>query len=122
MPAIDGQVTFDSGWEWSYWLNDVLVANAAWNPHMEVKNSHNNKALFLFPNKYGIKKQLPTTRQAMGALLADVVSYFGPVGQQLSEILLDTIDMERELLIYGRVAGKNPSTVVERNGQAYLEG
>ena len=32
---MDGQQTFSSGWEWSYWLNDVVTARAAWNPHLE---------------------------------------------------------------------------------------
>ena len=27
---IDGQMNFDSGWEWGYWLNDVITARAAW--------------------------------------------------------------------------------------------
>ncbi|KAG5189441.1 hypothetical protein JKP88DRAFT_301763, partial [Tribonema minus] len=31
--SIDGQMNFDSGWEWGYWLNDVITARAAWDPH-----------------------------------------------------------------------------------------
>ena len=27
---IDGQSLFSSGWEWGYWLNDVVAARAAW--------------------------------------------------------------------------------------------
>lgn len=29
---INGQMNFDSGWEWGYWLSDVVTARAAWNP------------------------------------------------------------------------------------------
>lgn len=25
-------MVFDSGWEWGYWLQDVLVARASWDP------------------------------------------------------------------------------------------
>jgi hypothetical protein len=27
-----GQMNFDSGWEWGYWLNDVVTARSSWNP------------------------------------------------------------------------------------------
>jgi hypothetical protein len=29
---IQGQMNFDSGWEWGYWLNDVVTARASWDP------------------------------------------------------------------------------------------
>ena len=29
---LHGQMNFDSGWEWGYWLSDVVTARAAWNP------------------------------------------------------------------------------------------
>src|SRR5690606_186035 len=32
---IEGQLVFSSGWEWGYWLNDIVALNAAWNPHTE---------------------------------------------------------------------------------------
>lgn len=74
---------------------------------------------------------------------------FAPLGTQLEDIVqlvMDTIELEKEVLIYGKVDGKQPSTVlctltclsslirvaplnaaapqqvVKRNGQAYLEG
>ena len=31
---MDGQNVFDSGWEWGYWLQDVIAARAVWNPYM----------------------------------------------------------------------------------------
>lgn len=53
-----GQLNFDSGWEWSYWLNSVVTARcnardptvppswliagggrAVWQPHMELSES-----------------------------------------------------------------------------------
>jgi len=30
---MDGQNVFDSGWEWGYWLQDVVAARAVWNPY-----------------------------------------------------------------------------------------
>jgi len=32
---IQGQLAFSSGWEWGYWLSDVIAAEAAWNPRIE---------------------------------------------------------------------------------------
>lgn len=31
---MQGQVFFSSGWEWGYWLNDVVTARAAWDPRL----------------------------------------------------------------------------------------
>lgn len=31
---MDGQMNFDSGWEWGYWISDVVTARASWNPHL----------------------------------------------------------------------------------------
>lgn len=50
-------MNFDSGWEWSYWLNDVITARAAWNPHMDQSD----------------------IRDAMSQLLNIVVQPFGSV-------------------------------------------
>jgi hypothetical protein len=30
-----GQVDFDSGWEWGYWLHGVVTARASWDPCSE---------------------------------------------------------------------------------------
>ena len=35
---IQGQMIFDSGWEWGYWLNDVIAARASWNPIIDETN------------------------------------------------------------------------------------
>jgi hypothetical protein len=34
---MDGQLIFTSGWEWGYWLNDVISARAAWNPRISLE-------------------------------------------------------------------------------------
>lgn len=35
---IQGQMIFDSGWEWGYWLNDVIAARASWDPAVEISD------------------------------------------------------------------------------------
>jgi hypothetical protein len=33
---MDGQMNFDSGWEWGYWLSDMVTARASWDPYLAV--------------------------------------------------------------------------------------
>lgn len=97
---IQGQVNFSSGWEWGYWLNDVITARAAWNPLMEISDD----------------------RSAMATALLPLSSLFGELGPDLSTLLLDVIAMEKELLLLGRVDGHAPKSLDRRTGQAYLQG
>lgn len=38
---MQGQVNFDSGWEWGSWIQDVITARAAWNPYMDIPDQAN---------------------------------------------------------------------------------
>jgi len=97
---MDGQFVFSSGWEWGYWLNDVVAARAAWDPHAQAADDE----------------------QALRAILAPVVRPFGAVAQDVLDLLVDTMIAQHDLLILGRVGGKAPADIVRRNGQAYLQG
>ena len=35
---IQGQMIFDSGWEWGYWLNDVVAARSSWSPALHIED------------------------------------------------------------------------------------
>lgn len=39
---MDGQMNFDSGWEWGYWLSDVVTARASWQPYLGVGDGNGN--------------------------------------------------------------------------------
>jgi hypothetical protein len=95
-----GQLIFSSGWEWGYWLNDVIAARAAWNPHAEA----------------------PTDAAAFAAVLRPTLKAFGPAAQPLEQWLLKYADAEYRYLIHGERGGRRPTDVVKRNGQAYLQG
>lgn len=97
---MDGQLVFSSGWEWGYWLNDVVAARAAWSPELDA----------------------PTQREALRRALVPVVRPFGRASAQVTDWLLDVVDAEQQLLIEGKVAGRAPRDIVKRNGQAYLQG
>lgn len=98
--SMDGQMVFSSGWEWGYWLQEVVAARAAWNPRTD----------------------LPSDEAALRAHLAPVARVFGAAGDPLVEWILEYARAQQELLIEGRIGGREPSSVARRNGQAFLQG
>lgn len=94
---MDGQMIFSSGWEWGYWLNDVVTARAAWNPHIEATSD----------------------RAALLAVLAPITR---ALGSDVTTWIADTADAEANLLILGAYGSGLPSDITKRNGMAYLEG
>ena len=96
----DGQMIFSSGWEWGYWLNDVVTARAAWDPH----------------------EAAPSQEDALREALAPVVRPFGPVADRVREALIGLCADQLELLIQGKLNGAVPQDIKRRNGQAYLQG
>lgn len=96
---IDGQLTFSSGWEWGYWVQEVVAARAAWDPRTELDD---DAALF--------------------AAFDPIARPFGAAGPQVAALLVQLARAQHELLIEGRVDGVAPDDIVRRNGQAYLQG
>ena len=90
---MDGQLFFSSGWEWGYWLNDVLTARAAWDP-------------------------APTTEAALERALR----VFGGARTDVATWIVDVVAAEQETLIDGKVSGIGPAVIAQRNGQGYLQG
>jgi hypothetical protein len=97
---LDGQLLFSSGWEWGYWLNDLVAARAAWNPHADAASDD----------------------AALRALLTPLTRLAGSERQALEDWLVAIARDERALLIDGELDGLAPADIVMRNGQAYLQG
>ena len=95
---MQGQMFFSSGWEFGYWVNDVVAARAAWNPQVEMGGA------------------------AFARALDAVVAPFGPQTESVRSILLQQADQQERLLVRGEVNGVAPSTIYKRTGQAYLQG
>ena len=89
---MDGQVTFSSGWEWGYWLNDVVTARAAWSP------------------------------DDLATVLDRALGTFGPSAATVRDLVVETSAVQHALLVRGRAFGKTPASIERRNGQAYLQG
>ncbi|MGE0713545.1 MAG: hypothetical protein AB7N76_35725 [Planctomycetota bacterium] len=100
MQPMDGQMIFSSGWEWGYWLNDVVAARAAWDPHQGAASDD----------------------EALRALLAPAVRPFGAQAAAVRDRLVQLCADQKALLIEGAVAGRRPAQVEKRNAQAYLQG
>ena len=97
---IQGQMFFSSGWEWGYWLNDVIAARAAWQPFADE----------------------PDGTEAFRKALRPVVRPFGARAGEVSDLLVRTVETQQDILIEGKVGGSPPAKTDMRNGQAYLEG
>jgi hypothetical protein len=97
---MDGQLTFSSGWEWGYWLNDVVTARAAWNP----------------------REAAQTDEEATKQILDVAFRPFGPAATTMRDLVVETARLEHRLLVLGEVNGKKPAKIDKRNGQAYLQG
>lgn len=93
---IQGQLLFSSGFEWGYWLNNLVAMHAAWNPRMNAASD----------------------TEAYKQILRDALREDSPV----IPILADQVKAEDDLLIHGRVGGKNPRQIDRLTGIAYLAG
>ncbi len=97
---MDGQLIFSSGWEWGYWLNDVVAARSAYEPFVSVRDH----------------------TQALRLALRPVTQVFGAEALTVEQWLVDTVAAEQALLIEGRINGVRPNDITRRSGQAYLQG
>lgn len=95
---INGQVIFSSGWEWGYWFNDVITAEAAWNPRAEA----------------------PTSEAAFQQIVREVFRL--DAANELPRLLMSIAENQHRLLVLGRTGGRPPVTIEKRNGMAYMVG
>lgn len=97
---IQGQVNFSSGWEWGYWLNDVVTARAVWNPRPDITDAD----------------------VALANALQPFTTVLGDAGNDANRLLRQWIEQSRRLLWYGQIGDTPPARAERRNAQAYLQG
>lgn len=97
---IQGQEIFSSGWEWGYWINDVVTARAAWNPLMDIADHD----------------------EALSQALNITVKPLGERAETAKALMMSWIEKQNALFIHGEVNGEKPVTPEYRAAQAYLQG
>lgn len=101
--ALDGQVIFSSGWEYGYWLNDMVTMRIAWNPHLE--ESDHEQAL------------LKTLDDCSRSFIFD-----NSIRSQFNLLTVQAMLDQTKYLIFGKVNGTQPSNLYKRSGISLLEG
>ncbi len=85
---LKGQINFSSGWEWGYWLSDVITARASWQPYVGMTNA----------------------MDSLAQTLLDVLAPFGSSGAaMLQQQLVAYIKLQRALLIFGQMNSTVPA-------------
>lgn len=100
---IHGQVIFSSGWEWGYWFNDVITAEAAWNPRLNAGSS----AL------------------AFQEIIRDTLRLDEKIDGRssgLAQLISSISQNQHRLLILGQHSNARPQSIEKRNGMAYMAG
>ena len=137
------------GWEWGYWLSDVVAARASWNPHLNAQiaqhsssssdtpsdglNTSNNQTCS--NDSSNLSNSHETDRntssyserddqwEAYATALLPFTSIYGDVlGARLQGLLVRLARAQAELLVFGRVQGVDPPSLRKLSGMAYLSG
>ena len=99
---LEGQIIFSSGFEWGYWLNDVLTGRAAWTTDA---------------NSLQVSE-----KEAFHTLLSHTLMPYGEAKEALIALFEDSIEQQHQLLVLGEVQGQRPVDIRKNNGMAYLAG
>ena len=149
---IRGQMNFDSGWEWGYWLNDVITARASWNPFpdqcstdvsasnlfcydSEKEMDHINVTEYSSCNlgyNLSICSNNDTSKNTIDkdfewksfaiSLQPLIKIYPSDIGERLRRLLVNLTFAEAELLLFGKVDGKPCPNIAKLTGIAYMSG
>lgn len=97
---ITGQMNFESGWEFGYYLSNVVCARAAWNPIMDESDDW----------------------KAFEMTLSPALSLFGEYRDDILKAIVDLAKDQAEILVYGRIKGKESLDLSKLSGHAYMSG
>jgi hypothetical protein len=121
---IQGQMNFDSGWEWGYWLNDVITARASWDPMMGLDHrddDDDDDSVESDREKESDEDQ--NEWKAYEKSLEPFIRILGSdIGSQVQKFLVEFTKIQLDLLIYGRLNGQESISVEKLSGIAYLSG
>ncbi len=116
-------MNFDSGWEWGYWLNDLITARASWNPALSpemialksrMSEAGQGNSIKRFASNSGGKESAIGSEyseasdqwEAMSIALQPLANIFGEFGPELTRILVELTIKQADLLMFVKVDGK----------------
>ncbi len=124
-----GTLMFDSGWEWGYWLSDVLVAAAMWDPRQwdapAVGKEQGKKGKGRRGSESESSADLPTHLQRFERQVRDHALRALPprFSAPLAHWLADLTHFQHEALLLGRLGPGQPCpNQATLSGIAYLIG
>ena len=97
---INGQVNFESGWEFGFYLSNAITARAVWNPRMEIKDDW----------------------EAYRTALTAVLTPFGDYAAPLRELIIKLAASQLEVMVLSKVKGQAPADLTKLSGHAYMSG
>ena len=95
-----GQMNFESGWEFGYWVSNVITARAVWSPLLHVTDEWS----------------------AFRVALQPVVTMFGKHAEAIAEAIVALSRAQAELFVEGKVGGKPSVDLTKLSGHAYMSG
>ena len=141
---LTGQMNFDSGWEYGYWLNNLVTARSSWNPQVTAENIES------FRDCRSVSTQedditSTTTTTTTSTITAETAtstcspyadewevyansigaytSIYGPhFGPRLTELLVELSRMQIHLLIDSLINNRKNPNIKKLSGIAYLSG
>lgn len=109
---IQGQMNFDSGWEWGYWLSNLVTARASWDPILYSHEYQENQQIDEYLDEWS----------AFAISLQPFTSIYGQYSERLNNLLIDFTKRQIELLIFGEIDGRKSPFIQKLSGIAYLSG
>jgi hypothetical protein len=99
---ISGQMNFESGWEFGYYLSNAVAARAVWNPRLEV----------------------PGEWEAFRATLGPMLHAFGDLAAPLQQAIVSLAQAQADVMVYGKINGEpmDISDLKKLSGHAYMSG
>lgn len=97
---ITGQMNFESGWEFGYYLSNAITARSVWNPRMEIEDDW----------------------EAFEAILSPLLSIFGDYSDKVVDAMVKLTRSQQDLLIYGEINNQKSLDLTKLSGHAYLSG
>jgi hypothetical protein len=100
---VTGQMNFESGWEYGYYISNVVTARAVWDPKMH----------------------LASDKDAFEAILSPILKNVfndAKYGSLMTQAILDLSESQAEIFVNGKVAGAAPADLSKLSGHAYMSG